>query len=59
MFTARATTSPTVTSAATDWTAITSFAIWVSGIVSVGLNAVAFELPEGDDVGQAHEPDDE
>jgi hypothetical protein len=42
MFTARATTSPTVTSAATPCTAMTIFAVCVSGMVSVGLNAVAF-----------------
>jgi hypothetical protein len=42
MFTARATTNPTVSRAATDWMPITTFAVCVSGIVSVGLNAVAF-----------------
>ncbi len=41
MFTARATTSPTVSRAATDWMPMTILAVWVSGIVSVGLNAVA------------------
>ena len=42
MFTARATTRPIVTSETKDWTSIRSFAICVSGIASVGLNAVAF-----------------
>jgi hypothetical protein len=42
MFTARETTSPMVTSDTIDCTPITSFAIGVSGIVSVGENAVAF-----------------
>src|SRR5947209_8764746 len=42
MFTARASTSATVSSAAPDCTVIRTFAIGVSGIVSVGLNAVAF-----------------
>jgi hypothetical protein len=41
MLTARATTSPIVTRAVSDWAAISSFARGVSGIVSVGLNAVA------------------
>ena len=41
MLTARATTRPTVTSAVSDWAAISHFAIGVSGIVSVGLKAVA------------------
>jgi hypothetical protein len=41
MLTARATTIPIVTSEAPDWTAISIFAIGLSGIVSVGLNAVA------------------
>ena len=41
-FTARATTSTIVTSAISDWIAIRSFAMAVSGMVSVGLNAVAF-----------------
>jgi hypothetical protein len=42
MFTARATTRPTVTSATSDWAPMSHFADGVSGIVSVGLNAVAF-----------------
>jgi hypothetical protein len=42
MFTARATTNPTVTSDASDCALISHFAVGVSGIVSVGLNAVAF-----------------
>jgi hypothetical protein len=42
MFTARETTRPIVTSETSDWSAIISFALTVSGIVSVGLNAVAF-----------------
>ena len=41
MFTARATTKPIVTSAVSDCAAISDLAIGVSGIVSVGLNAVA------------------
>ena len=41
MLTARATTSPIVTSAVSDWALISHLAIAVSGIVSVGLNAVA------------------
>jgi hypothetical protein len=41
MLTARATTSPSVTMAAVDWTAMSSFAVCVNGIVSVGLKAVA------------------
>ena len=40
MLTARDTTSATVSSEASDWTIIRSFAQGVSGIVSVGLNAV-------------------
>jgi hypothetical protein len=40
-FTARATTSKMVTSAASDWMAINSLAMALSGKVSVGLNAVA------------------
>ena len=42
MFTARANTMPIVISDASDCAAISSFAIGVSGIVSVGLKAVAF-----------------
>ena len=42
MLTARATTSPTVTSEASDWPLISHLAMGVSGIVSVGLKAVAF-----------------
>lgn len=41
MLTARATTSPTVTNATADCTIISSFAQRLSGIVSVGLKAVA------------------
>ena len=41
MFTARATTSPIVTSDTIACAPIRAFAFWVSGIVSVGLNAVA------------------
>ena len=41
MFTARANTSPTVASAATDCIPMTALAVCVSGMVSVGLNAVA------------------
>jgi hypothetical protein len=41
MFTARATTSPTVTSEVRAWALISHLAMGVSGIVSVGLNAVA------------------
>ena len=41
MLTARATTSPTVTSAVSDWALISHLADGVRGIVSVGLNAVA------------------
>jgi len=41
MFTARETTSPTVTTDTSDWMPITPFAISVSGIVSVGEKAVA------------------
>ena len=41
MFTARATTSPTVTIAETPCTPMTIYAVWVSGMVSVGLKAVA------------------
>ena len=41
MFTARATTNPTVIRATSDWPAISDLAMGVSGIVSVGLNAVA------------------
>jgi len=41
MLTARATTSPIVTSAVNDWPAIRALAIGVSGMVSVGLKAVA------------------
>src|SRR5436190_1711464 len=40
MFTARATTNPTVTSAATPWMPMRILAVGVRGIVSVGLNAV-------------------
>ena len=42
MLTARATTSPTVTNDTSDCAPISHFAVGVSGIVSVGLNAVAF-----------------
>jgi len=42
MLTARAATSATVTSDAKDWTIISNLAQLVRGIVSVGLNAVAF-----------------
>ncbi len=42
MLTARATTKPTVTSAASACPLIIHLAVGVSGIVSVGLNAVAF-----------------
>jgi hypothetical protein len=41
MLTARETTTATVTNEARDWSIISSFAHVVSGIVSVGLNAVA------------------
>ena len=41
MFTARATTSPIVTSDTIACAPISAFAVCVSGIVSVGLNAVA------------------
>ena len=41
MLTARETTSATVSSDAVDWSVISAFAESVSGIVSVGLNAVA------------------
>jgi hypothetical protein len=41
MLTARDTTTATVTNEAKDWTIISSFAQAVSGMVSVGLNAVA------------------
>lgn len=40
-FTARATTTPSVSSARTDWMPMTSFVRCVSGSVSVGLNAMA------------------
>jgi hypothetical protein len=40
--TARATTSRIVVRAINDWIAISSLAMALSGIVSVGLNAVAF-----------------
>ena len=40
MFTARATMMPTVISDATAWTPISSLTRAVSGMVSVGLNAV-------------------
>jgi len=40
-FTARATTSKMVTRAVSDWIAISSLATALSGMVSVGLNAVA------------------
>jgi hypothetical protein len=40
--TARATTSRIVVSAINDWIAISSLAMALSGIVSVGLKAVAF-----------------
>ena len=42
MLTARDTTTATVTNEARDWNIINSFDHGVSGIVSVGLNAVAF-----------------
>ena len=42
MFTARAATSATVTRADADWAIINAFDHVVSGIVSVGLNAVEF-----------------
>ena len=42
MFTARETISPIVTSDTSDCTPITIFAIGLSGIVSVGENAIAF-----------------
>lgn len=42
MFTALEMTMATVSNDARDWTIINSFAHAVSGIVSVGLNAVAF-----------------
>jgi hypothetical protein len=41
MFTARATTRPIVTSEISDCMSISIFAIGLSGIVSVGLNALA------------------
>ena len=41
MFTARETISPIVTSETSDWTPMMVLAIGVSGIVSVGENAVA------------------
>lgn len=41
MLTALATTSPIVTSAVNDWPAMRALAIGVSGMVSVGLKAVA------------------
>jgi len=41
MLTARETTTATVTREARDWNIISSFAQSVSGMVSVGLNAVA------------------
>jgi len=44
-FTARATMSPKSASATVDWTSIVYFARSVSGITSVGLNAVAFVMP--------------
>jgi hypothetical protein len=42
MFTARAATSRIVTAEAADSASISAFARWVSGIASVGLNAIAF-----------------
>ncbi len=42
MFTARASTIPIVTNDASDCTSISIFALGLSGIVSVGLNAEAF-----------------
>jgi hypothetical protein len=42
MLTARATTRPTVISEAIDCALISHLAVGVSGIVSVGLKAVAF-----------------
>ena len=42
MLTARAATSSSVTSETVDWISISCFAVRVSGIVSVGLNALAF-----------------
>jgi hypothetical protein len=44
MFTARAVTSTTRTNDESDWADISSFAVPVMGIVSVGLKAVAFVL---------------
>ena len=41
MFTARATTMIASKRLAADWTIMSSFTRWLSGIVSVGLNAVA------------------
>gem|GEM_PF-2950539 len=41
MLTAREMTTATVSSEASDWTIMSSFAQAVSGMVSVGLNAVA------------------
>ena len=42
MFTARAATRSTVTRESMDSAAINAFAVRVSGMASVGLNAVAF-----------------
>ncbi len=42
LLTARAATNAIVSREASDWTNIKTFAHGVSGIVSVGLNAVAF-----------------
>ena len=42
MFTAREMISPRVTSETIDWMPMIIFAVGVSGIVSVGENAVAF-----------------
>lgn len=43
--TARAITSPMMTSEVTDWRPIVSLAQWARGITSVGLNANAFVSP--------------
>ncbi len=45
MFTARAITSPMITSELVAWTAMASFAHRASGMTSVGLNAVEFVNP--------------
>src|SRR4029453_5300933 len=46
-FTARATIRPNNARATVDCTSIVYLARWVSGITSVGLNAVAFGKPRG------------